>query len=212
MNVPQSFFCDTDEDTEALVGLNAVGRRMSASMDFDFMRQISMRMGQAVASLARQTDAGLRLGAKSASLFDGLRVLPFPSHNITPFSSYDLSPFPAHNVTLAGYLGAADSYEALREDTEHVGVAFDSLANRWIEETQFESSLMRTFSNGSYLEILGLGPAVIPYLLRRLPREPERWVGALKTISRTDIASEATTSAEAVSAWTDWGRAHHYIT
>jgi hypothetical protein len=196
MNVPQPFFCETDGDTEALVGLNAVGRRMAASMDFDFMRQISMRMGQAVTSLARQTDAGLGLGTKPVPLFEGLRVLSFPRHDLT----------------LAGYLGTADSYEALRDDTEDIGVAFESLASRWIEETQFESSLLRTFSNESYLEILGLGPRIIPYLLQRLRSEPERWVGALKAISRADIGSEAATPDEAVSAWTDWGRSHHYVT
>lgn len=88
---------------------------------------------------------------------------------------------------------------------------FDELADRWIEGTEFESSQMRIFFHEAYLQILGLGPTAIPYLLHRLPNEPERWVGALRIITRETVADDATSPGEAVNAWLQWGRSHHFV-
>lgn len=94
----------------------------------------------------------------------------------------------------------------------YTGVAeqFAELAGRWIDETAFESSLARIFTHQAYFEILALGRPIIPLLLARLGDEPERWVGALRVISREPIAESAESAESAVAAWREWGQAHGY--
>jgi hypothetical protein len=87
---------------------------------------------------------------------------------------------------------------------------FAELTDRWVDDTQFESSFVQMFTHEAYLEMLTLGPSAIPLLLMRLDDEPERWVGALRIISREAIGAEAKSADEAVNAWRAWGQQHGY--
>jgi hypothetical protein len=87
---------------------------------------------------------------------------------------------------------------------------FAELTERWIKDTQYESSFVRMFTQEAYLEMLTLGKSAIPLLLMRLDHEPERWVGALRIISGKAIGADAQSADEAVAAWRAWGQEHGY--
>lgn len=92
------------------------------------------------------------------------------------------------------------------------GVAdrFTDLTERWIGDTQFESSFVRMFTHEAYLEMLTLGRSAIPLLLMRLDDEPERWVGALRIISGEAVGADAQSADESIAAWRAWGQEHGY--
>ena len=58
----------------------------------------------------------------------------------------------------------------------------------------------------SYQEIIGLGPVVLPLILRELAREPDQWFWALRSISGEDPAADAETVQDASQLWLRWGR------
>jgi hypothetical protein len=146
-----------------------------------FPNGLDMRMGRVVRTLAQCADIAILGG-------EYLRT-------------YYIAPQPR-----IGY-GDRPLDEAADED---VVARFDGMAERWIAETAAQSSLVRIFSHDAYLEILTLGRDAIPRLLERLDDEPERWVGALRIITKEPIGADATSAQEAVTAWRRWGREHGY--
>src|SRR2546429_9333435 len=50
---------------------------------------------------------------------------------------------------------------------------FRSLARNWQEETAHLSSFTKRILNPHYQQIIGMGPAVVPYFLQELAREPK---------------------------------------
>src|SRR5260370_26385465 len=65
-------------------------------------------------------------------------------------------------------------------------VQFQSLVRQWKEERGPSSSTTELAMCPSYQRIIGLGPAVVPLLLRSLERAPDHWFWALKAITRAD--------------------------
>jgi hypothetical protein len=63
---------------------------------------------------------------------------------------------------------------------------FDQLARGWKEERGPTSSATEMALCPSYQRIIGLGPAVVPLLLRELDRDPDHWFWALKAITGAD--------------------------
>ncbi len=115
-----------------------------------------------------------------------------------------------------GYLGTFGhgrghiSTSTMLEIEPTTGSLFEELAEVWIDETQFESNLSATFTHEKYMQIIGLGPAAIPFLLQRLPDEPWRWDGALRFITRLNVGDSAKSSEETVAAWQDWARSQSF--
>ena len=64
----------------------------------------------------------------------------------------------------------------------------------------------------SYQRIIGLGPAVVPLLLRELERAPDHWFWALKAITGADPVPPAARGGirEKVRLWIEWGRQQGY--
>ena len=89
-----------------------------------------------------------------------------------------------------------------------VGRAFDELARKWRSDTQFMSSTTDIAMHPAYQRIIGMGSAVIPYLLRELERKPEQWFWALRAITGADpVAPEQRGKVKAMAeAWLRWGR------
>ena len=60
----------------------------------------------------------------------------------------------------------------------------------------------------AYQQIIGLGPAAVPLLLRELEREPDYWFWAIKAITGVDPVADADRGRmRAMSAtWISWGR------
>jgi hypothetical protein len=56
-----------------------------------------------------------------------------------------------------------------------------------------------------YQRIIGLGPAVVPLILRELAAGPGHWFWALTALTGEDPAAETRTFAETTRAWLAWG-------
>jgi hypothetical protein len=63
----------------------------------------------------------------------------------------------------------------------------------------------------AYQQIIGLGPAVIPFILEDLARKPDWWFWALAAITGEDVAEGEQTLDGAAERWLEWGRSHGYL-
>jgi len=61
--------------------------------------------------------------------------------------------------------------------------AFTDLVALWKRERGLHSSSARLAEHPAYQEIIGMGPEVIPLLLRELEREPDHWFRALHALT-----------------------------
>ena len=91
-----------------------------------------------------------------------------------------------------------------RSDAE-VQRLFDQLATQWRENVLFESNVERIILDDSYQRIIGLGPQVVPYILRDLEQSPDHWFWALTAIIGEDKAAGQASIGAAAEAWLAWG-------
>jgi hypothetical protein len=88
---------------------------------------------------------------------------------------------------------------------------FRRLANQWLRETEHASSVKRACMHPSYQRIIGMGPAVVPYLLHELERNSDHWFWALNAITEEDPARAEDSLDGAKEAWLRWGREKGYL-
>lgn len=88
---------------------------------------------------------------------------------------------------------------------------FNELADRWQWETALQSSPTKRFMHEGYQTIMAMGPCVIPFILRRMEKQPGHWFWALKHLVRKDVAKGQETFSGAVSAWLKWGKLSGHI-
>ncbi len=89
---------------------------------------------------------------------------------------------------------------------------FQRLASIWKAERGPTSSITAIATHPAYQQIIGMGPAVIPFILRELERELDHWFWALKAITGEDpIPPESRGKMRAMAeAWLRWGRERGY--
>ena len=63
----------------------------------------------------------------------------------------------------------------------------------------------------SYLRIMGMGRAALPFLFKELTERPDHWLVALNAITGEDPAPRGSAFNEAVEFWLAWGRAKGYL-
>lgn len=99
-----------------------------------------------------------------------------------------------------------DSQSALAEK-------FDALSRQWLDETAFLSSSSELIAHPAYLQIIGLGPPAIPFLLQALDARPGLWFFALTAIAgNSPVAPEDAGNYDKMrAAWIDWGRQHGHV-
>jgi hypothetical protein len=88
---------------------------------------------------------------------------------------------------------------------------FRRLADQWLRETEHASSVKKACMHPSYQRIIGMGPAVVPYLLRELEQNPDHWFWALNAITEEDPARAEDSLDGAKDAWLQWGREKGYL-
>jgi hypothetical protein len=90
---------------------------------------------------------------------------------------------------------------------------FRTLVDRWRKETAHISSISKLVMHPSYQRIIGMGPAVIPIILRELQRDPDYWFWALTSITGEDPVNPEDIGdiPKMAEAWLKWGRDHDYI-
>lgn len=94
-----------------------------------------------------------------------------------------------------------------------VAAIFARLNREWRAEVRFVSSTTKRVLHPAYQQIIGLGPAAIPYILRELESRGGHWAWALTAIVREDPvpADAAGDVARITNAWLEWGRREGYL-
>jgi hypothetical protein len=86
------------------------------------------------------------------------------------------------------------------------------LESVWEEETCVLSNPNLITGHWAFQEIIGMGPAVVPILLRDLEKEPKLWVWALPAITGENPVAPADGGniGKMSEAWVRWGREKGY--
>ncbi len=94
-----------------------------------------------------------------------------------------------------------------KEETKFTSI-FYSCLNKWKEETRFTSSLMEILMHPSYQRIIGLGPKVIPFILRELKDNGGQWFWALQSLTGENpvTSHDQGRTRKMAEAWLQWGR------
>ena len=104
--------------------------------------------------------------------------------------------------------------EAAQRDVDTgLAVTFEELAQTWANDTTHLSSPIKLMQHSAYRQIIGLGPAVLPLLLRDLATNHRFWFPALNAITGEnpipdDAAGDVMRMADA---WIAWGRERRLI-
>ena len=64
---------------------------------------------------------------------------------------------------------------------------FRELADQWYRETRYLSSITRTVTHLAYQNIIGMGPAALPLILRELEERGGHWLWALNAITQKTL-------------------------
>src|SRR6266700_3190093 len=85
---------------------------------------------------------------------------------------------------------------------------FKRLADQWRKETFLSSSSTDIVCHPAYLKIIGMGPVVVPLLLRELQNDLDHWFSALRVITEEDPVNreDAGNIKRMSEAWLDWGK------
>ncbi len=84
---------------------------------------------------------------------------------------------------------------------------FRDLVELWRRETGMYSSVSKKLQHQAYREIIGMGEAALPLILRELRDRPGHWFEALKAITgQTPVTPDERYDArKARAAWLRWG-------
>jgi hypothetical protein len=89
---------------------------------------------------------------------------------------------------------------------------FERLAQTWEDAVGHHSSHAIRTNHPAYREIVALGPAVVPLLLRDLESKERHWFAALAIITGANPvpASKAGKIPEMIKCWLQWGKENGY--
>lgn len=103
------------------------------------------------------------------------------------------------------------SRRALVNQRDDLQEAFEQLRETWSLETAPLSSPKEIALHDAYQRIIGLGPSVIPLILRQLQQEVDHWFWALRALTGADPAVGINSMDRAAEAWLRWGVEEGYI-
>jgi hypothetical protein len=95
---------------------------------------------------------------------------------------------------------------------ETIEQRFRRLEAAWESATLFLSDAHKIIEHPAFQEIISMGTAVIPFMLRDLEKAPRQWVWALPRITGANPVrpEEAGNSRMLADAWLRWGRENGY--
>ena len=104
-------------------------------------------------------------------------------------------------------------HEPASRQKENSVQEFYRLAAQWKEETKYVSSISQISMNAAYQQIIGMGPDVIPLIIKELKRKPAHWFWALKAITRFDpVPPQYKGNIEKMTEfWLKWGAEQGYV-
>lgn len=111
------------------------------------------------------------------------------------------------NIVIATCVASFHEY-ADRLERVRLQQKFRRLAMEWSRDAAHYSSIEDMCMHPAYQRIIGMGPKVVPLILRELERCPDHWFWALASITEEDPVPEESWGRidEMTSAWLKWGR------
>ena len=105
--------------------------------------------------------------------------------------------------------------EAVAMAAQAASIKFQGLVDAWRNERGAMASITQAAMCPAYQSILGMGPDVVPLLLKQLKSEgdkPDHWFWALKAITGTDpVSNEDRGNLKRMAAtWLEWGAQQGY--
>jgi len=99
------------------------------------------------------------------------------------------------------------------EIAEPLEQRFEKYRNDWISKTRHLSNTAQMAMVFSYQRIIGLGPAVVPLILKELQNKTDHWFWALEAITGENPVSKeaAGDMAASATAWIEWGRENGFV-
>lgn len=90
---------------------------------------------------------------------------------------------------------------------------FQELRDEWKARTRHLSNTAQISLVFSYQNIIGLGPAAVPLILKELENEPDHWFWALEAITGENPVSknDAGDIQASANAWIQWGRKNGHL-
>jgi len=87
---------------------------------------------------------------------------------------------------------------------------FIALAREWVRGTEKHSNLTKIVMHPAYQQIIAMGPAVIPEIIRLMMKGPDHWFWALRALTQgQDPAEGLSTMRAATDAWIEWGKEYY---
>jgi hypothetical protein len=98
------------------------------------------------------------------------------------------------------------------QPSEPVEARFRRLAAAWEQATAHFSSMTAARRHPAYQEIIDLGPAVVPFLLRDLQDNQTHWFAALRALTGSNPVPPAASGdvPRMVDAWLEWAKDQGY--
>ena len=96
---------------------------------------------------------------------------------------------------------------------DSIYVKFETLKNKWEENTQYHSSMSEIVEDGNYKKIIQLGNDVVPMILNEMRVSPNHWFYALYEITKATpiIPEHYGDITKMTSDWINWGKKNNYI-
>ncbi len=84
---------------------------------------------------------------------------------------------------------------------------------KWQQETAFSSSVSDMVLHPSYQRIIGMGPAILPIIIRELAKTPDHWFWALEAITGQNPVPQAERGRikQMAQRWLDWARMERIV-
>ena len=143
-----------------------------------------------------------------ASTWPALQLKVFPPS----LSGADVDGIGEEAIALAWRFVEATMHYRFPISRETTFEKFRALVNQWKEDTQFVSSTTGMILHPAYQEIIGMGPEIIPLILKELENKPDHWFAALRALTGVDPVAPAQRGRvkAMANAWLNWGRDHGY--
>lgn len=141
---------------------------------------------------------------------------------IANLNDYRLSRAPDLDADILGWIGPGRNNEwlsaasdivsvsytsaALRDGEQDVADKFEALCQRWMDATSHLSIVQDIILHPAYQQIIGLGMAAVPLILRKVEEEMGHWSWALHAITCDDPvpAEDAGNMRKMQEAWLRW--------
>ena len=116
-------------------------------------------------------------------------------------------------IVLKQLRNAAAHYNIpISRQKENISEKLRELVMAWRNDVRLYSSVSQMVLHPAYQQIIGMGPAVVPLLLRELEQSPDHWFWALKAIAGVDpVKPEHRGRVKQMAEdWLRWGREEGY--